>query len=96
MSLKPIGDRVIVSVIEEEATTKSGIVLVESARNNGAVIQAKVVSVGDGRWEDGKRVPLSVLPDSVVYISRYGGVDVEIDGEEYLIVRESDVLATIV
>ncbi len=93
MNLKPLGDRIIVEVLEEEATTASGIVLPDTAQEKPQ--RAKVLAVGPGRWEDGKLVPLDVeVGDEIVY-SKYGGTEVKLGIEEYLILRESDVLAKV-
>lgn len=93
MNLKPLGDRIIVEVLEEESKTASGIVLPDTAQEKPQ--RAKVLAVGPGRWEDGKLVPLDVeVGDEVVY-SKYGGTEVKLGIEEYLILRESDVLAKV-
>ncbi len=93
MNLKPLGDRIIVEVLEEEAKTASGIVLPDTAQEKPQ--RAKVLAVGPGRWEDGKLVPLDVaVGDEIVY-SKYGGTEVKLGIEEYLILRESDVLAKV-
>jgi chaperonin GroES len=94
MDLKPLGDRVIVEVLEEEESTVSGIVLPDTAKEKPQ--RGKVMAVGPGRWEDGKLVPLDVKKGDEVVFSKYGGTEVTIGGEEYLILRESDILAKIV
>jgi chaperonin GroES len=91
MSLKPLGDRVVVEVIEEDETTISGIVLPDSAKEKPQ--RAKVIAVGSGRFEDGKRVELEVSVGEEILFSKYGGTEVKVDGNEYLILRESDILA---
>jgi chaperonin GroES len=93
MKLKPLGDRLIVKAIEEEATTASGIVLPDTAKEKPQ--KGKVVAVGDGRWdEDGeKRIPLDVAEGDEVLYSKYGGTEVTVEGDELLVLRESDVLA---
>ncbi|MFL5873340.1 MAG: co-chaperone GroES [Solirubrobacterales bacterium] len=93
MKLKPLGDRLIVKPIEEEETTASGIVLPETAKEKPQ--KGKVVAVGDGRWdEDGdKRIPLDVAEGDEVLYSKYGGTEVTVEGDELLVLRESDVLA---
>ncbi len=93
MKLKPLGDRLIVKPIEEEETTASGIVLPDTAKEKPQ--KGKVVAVGDGRWdEDGeKRIPLDVAEGDEVLYSKYGGNDIVVDGEDLLVMRESDVLA---
>ena len=92
MNLKPLGDRVIVEVLEEEQVTFSGIVLPETAKEKPQ--RGRVLATGDGRWEDGKRIPLDVSTDDVIY-SKYGGTEVKVDGNDYLILRESDILAVV-
>ena len=95
MNLKPLGDRVIVKAIEEEETTASGIVLPDTAKEKPQ--KGKVVAVGDGSWdEDGeKRIPLDVAEGDEVLYSKYGGTEIKVDGEELLVLRESDVLAKV-
>jgi chaperonin GroES len=96
MNLKPLGDRVIVQAIEEEETTASGIVLPDTAKEKPQ--KGKVVAVGDGAWdEDGeKRIPLDVAAGDEVLYSKYGGTEVKVDGDDLLVLRESDVLAKVV
>ncbi len=93
MKLKPLGDRLIVRPIEEEETTASGIVLPDTAKEKPQ--KGKVVAVGDGKWdEDGeKRIPLDVAEGDEVLYSKYGGTEVTVEGDELLVLRESDVLA---
>jgi chaperonin GroES len=93
MKLKPLGDRLIVKPIEEEETTASGIVLPDTAKEKPQ--KGQVVAVGDGRWdEDGeKRIPLDVAEGDEVLYSKYGGTEVTVEGDELLVLRESDVLA---
>jgi chaperonin GroES len=95
MKLKPLGDRLIVKPIEEEETTASGIVLPETAKEKPQ--KGQVVAVGDGKWdEDGeKRIPLDVAEGDEVLYSKYGGTEVTVEGDELLVLRESDVLAKI-
>ncbi len=93
MDLKPLGDRVIVEVLEEEETTASGIVLPDTAKEKPQ--RGKVLAVGPGRYEDGKLVPLDVSKDDEIIFSKYGGTEVKVGGEEYLILRESDILAKV-
>jgi chaperonin GroES len=95
MKLKPLGDRLIVKPIDEEETTASGIVLPDTAKEKPQ--KGKVIAAGDGRWdEDGeKRIPLDVSEGDEVLYSKYGGTDIVIDGEELLVMRESDVLAKV-
>ncbi|HKG37765.1 MAG TPA: co-chaperone GroES [Conexibacter sp.] len=95
MKLKPLGDRVIVRAIEEEETTASGLVLPDTAKEKPQ--KGKVIAVGDGKWdEDGdKRVPLDVSTGDEVLYSKYGGTEIKVDGEDLLVLRESDVLAIV-
>ncbi len=96
MNLKPLGDRLIVKAIEEEETTASGIVLPDTAKEKPQ--KGKVVAVGDGAWdEDGeKRIPLDVSEGDEVLYSKYGGTEVKVDGDDLLVLRESDVLAKVI
>ena len=94
MDLKPLGDRVIVEVLEEEESTVSGIVLPDTAKEKPQ--RGKVMAVGPGRYEDGKLVPLDVKKGDEVVFSKYGGTEVKVSDEEYLILRESDILAKVV
>jgi chaperonin GroES len=96
MNLKPLGDRVIVKAIEEEETTASGLVLPDTAKEKPQ--KGKVVAVGDGAWdEDGeKRIPLDVAEGDEVLYSKYGGTEIKVDGDDLLVLRESDVLAKVV
>lgn len=94
MNLKPLGDRLIVEPIEQEPTTSSGIVLPDSAKEKPQ--QGKVLAVGPGsRNDDGSRTVLDVAVDDVVLYAKYGGTEVKLDGNKYLILRESDVLAIV-
>jgi chaperonin GroES len=95
MNLKPLGDRLIVRAIEEEAKTPSGLVLPDTAKEKPQ--KGEVLAVGDGRFdEDGdKRIPLDVAAGDTVLYSKYGGTEITVDGEELLVLRESDVLAKV-
>ena len=95
MNLKPLGDRVLVRPVEEEQTTASGIVLPDTAKEKPQ--KGKVIAVGDGRYdEDGeKRIPLDVAEGDEVLYSKYGGTDIIIEGEDLLVLRESDLLAKV-
>ena len=93
MNLKPLGDRVVIKQLEEEATTKSGIVLPGQSKEKPQ--QAEVVAVGPGGVVDGKEVKMEVkVGDQVIY-SKYSGTEVKLDDEEYIIVKQSDILAII-
>ena len=96
MNLKPLGDRLIVKAIEEEETTASGIVLPDTAKEKPQ--KGKVLAVGEGAWdEDGeKRIPLDVDEGDEVLYSKYGGTELTVDGDDVLVLRESDVLAKVV
>lgn len=93
MKLKPLGDRVVVRQLEAEETTKSGIVLPGQAKEKPQ--EAEVVAVGPGGVVDGKEVTMQVnVGDKVIY-SKYSGTDVKLDKEEYIIVKQSDILAIV-
>lgn len=93
MKLEPLEDRVVVKPIEAEEKTKSGIVLPDTAKEKPQ--EGEVVAVGPGKFEDGKRVPMEVkVGDRVIY-SKYGGTEVKVEGEEYLILSQRDVLAIV-
>ncbi|MGI6611517.1 MAG: co-chaperone GroES [Limnochordia bacterium] len=94
MTLKPLGDRVVVRAIEEEQLTAGGIVLPDTAKEKPQ--QGEVVAVGTGKLLDnGERVPLEVKDGDRIIFAKYGGTEVKIKGEEYLILRESDILAIV-
>ena len=95
MKLKPLGDRLIVQAVEEEETTASGIVLPDTAKEKPQ--RGEVIAVGDGRWDDEgeKRIPLDVEAGETVLYSKYGGTEIVVDGEDLLVLRESDVLAKV-
>ncbi|MBW1813245.1 MAG: co-chaperone GroES [Deltaproteobacteria bacterium] len=94
MKLRPLHDRILVKRVEEETTTKGGIIIPDSAKEKPA--EGKVISVGNGKiGEDGKRIPLDIKKGDRILFSKYGGTDVKIDNEEYLIMREEDVLGVI-
>ncbi len=94
MNLKPLGDRLIVRALEEEETTASGLVLPDTAKEKPQ--KGKVLAVGDGKIDDdGKRIPLDVAAGDEVLYSKYGGTEIKVEGEDLLVLRESDVLAKI-
>jgi len=94
MKLKPLGDRLIVRAIEEEEKTSSGIVLPDTAKEKPQ--RGEVLAVGDGKIDDnGSRVPLDVAEGDTVLYSKYGGTEIKVDGEDLLVLRESDVLAKV-
>jgi chaperonin GroES len=95
VNLKPLGDRLIVRAVEEEAATASGIVLPDTAKEKP--LKGTVLAVGDGKLEDdGRRIPLDVAAGDEVVYSKYGGTEIVVDGEDQLVLRESDVLAKVV
>src|SRR5258708_9180519 len=95
MNLKPLGDRLIVEVREEEEPTFSGIVLPDTAKEKPQ--RGRVLAVGPGSGDDnGKHVPMDVVEDDEIVFSKYGGTEIKVGTEEYLILRESDVLAKVV
>ncbi|QTD39550.1 co-chaperone GroES [Sporosarcina sp. Te-1] len=92
--LKPLGDRIVIELIEAEEKTQSGIVLPDSAKEKPQ--EGKVVAVGTGRvLENGQRVDLEVKEGDRIIFSKYAGTEVKYEGNEYLILRESDILAII-
>ncbi|GEN84626.1 MULTISPECIES: co-chaperone GroES [Bacillales] len=92
--LKPLGDRIVIELIEAEEKTSSGIVLPDSAKEKPQ--EGKVVAAGTGRvLENGQRVDLEVKEGDRIIFSKYAGTEVKYEGNEYLILRESDVLAII-
>jgi len=92
VKLKPLADRVLVKPIEREEVTKGGIVLPDTAKEKPQ--EGEVLAVGDGRLsEDGKRIPLDVKVGDIVIYAKYGGTEIKIEGEELIILRESDILA---
>ena len=95
MNLKPLGDRVIVEALEEEETTVSGIVLPDTAKEKPQ--RGRVLAVGPGaRNEDGEYVPMDLAEGEEIIYSKYGGTEIKVGTEDYLILRESDVLAKVV
>lgn len=95
MQLKPLDDRVVVRVMEAETTTAGGIVLPDAAQEKPQ--RGEVVAVGPGRLlESGERAELSVVVGDKVLYGKYGGTDIEVDGQEVMVLRESDILAKIV
>ncbi|MBR6243385.1 MAG: co-chaperone GroES [Ruminococcus sp.] len=93
MKLSPLGDRVVLKQLEAEETTKSGIVLPGQSKEKPQ--QAEVIAVGPGGVIDGKEVVMQVKAGQTVIYSKYAGTEVKIDDEEYIIVKQSDVLAVI-
>ena len=93
MNIKPLADRVVIRFVEAEETTKSGIILAGAAKEKPQV--AEVVAVGPGGNVEGKDVVMYVNVGDKVLISRYSGTEVKLDGVEYTIVRQSDILAVV-
>ncbi len=94
MKLKPLGDRVIVTPIEADDQTPTGLFLPETAKEKPQ--QGKVVAAGPGaRKEDGDRIPMDVKVDDTVLYAKYGGTTIKLDGKEYLILKETHVLALV-
>jgi chaperonin GroES len=95
MDLQPLGDRLIVEALEEEETTTSGIVLPDTAKEKPQ--RGRVLAAGPGsRDEDGKHIPMEVAEGDEIIYSKYGGTEIKLGTEEYLILRESDILAKVV
>jgi chaperonin GroES len=94
MKLKPLGDRLIVRAIEEDEVTASGLVLPDTAKEKPQ--KGEVLAVGDGKIDDeGHRIPLDVTSGDTVLYSKYGGTEIVYEGEDLLVLRESDVLAKV-
>lgn len=93
MKLKPLSDRVVIKMVEAEETTKSGIILTGSAKEKPQV--AVVIAVGPGGVVDGKEVVMQVKEGDKVITSKYSGTEVKCDGEEYIVVRQNDILAIV-
>ncbi|HPF86820.1 MAG TPA: co-chaperone GroES [Candidatus Limiplasma sp.] len=93
MKVKPLGDRVVIKNLEMEETTKGGILLTSSAKEKPQM--AEVIAVGPGGLVDGKEVKMIVTPGQKVIYSKYAGTEVKLDDEEIIIVRQSDILATV-
>ena len=93
MSIKPLADRVVIKMLEAEETTKSGIILAGAAKEKPQV--AEIVAVGPGGMVDGKEIVMEVAVGDKVLISKYAGTEVKLEGEEYMIVRQGDILAKV-
>ena len=94
MKIRPLNDRILVKRLESETTTAGGIIIPDSAKEKPA--EGEIISVGVGKLNDkGERVALEVKVGDNVLFSKYGGTDVKIDGEEYLIMREDDILGVV-
>jgi len=94
MRLKPLQDRLLVKRVEEEAKTKGGIIIPDTAKEKPA--EGKVVAIGTGKTgDDGKKIPMEIKEGDRVLFGKYSGSEVKIEGEEYLIMREDDILGII-
>lgn len=93
MKLVPLGDRVVLKQVEAEETTKSGLILTTSAQEKPQ--EAEVIAVGPGGVVDGKEVKMEVSVGQKVIYSKYAGTEVKLEGEEFIIVRQSDILAVV-
>ena len=93
MSIKPLADRVVIKMVEAEETTKSGIILAGSAKEKPQM--AEVVAVGPGGNVDGKEISMYIKVGDKVLTSKYSGTEVKLDDEEYVVVRQSDILAIV-
>jgi chaperonin GroES len=93
MIVKPLADRVVVKPLEEVETKKGGIIIPDTAKEKP--MEGEVVEVGPGRFEEGKRLPLEVKKGDRILYGKYSGTEVSISGDEYLIMRESDIFAVI-
>ena len=93
MNLKPLADRVILKAVEAEETTKSGLILTSASKEKPEV--AEVIAVGPGGMVDGKEVVMTVKVGDKVITSKYSGTEVKVDGVEYTIVRQNDILAIV-
>lgn len=93
MAIKPLGDRVLIETLEDELQKQGSLYIPDTAKEKPQ--EGKVKAVGKGRYEDGKLVPLDVKVGDRVLYGKYSGTEIKHDGKEYLIVRESDILAVI-
>jgi len=93
MKIKPLGDRVVIKNLEAEETTRGGIILTNAAKEKP--VMAEVLAVGPGGNVDGKEITMNVKVGEKVIYSKYAGTEVKLDGEEYIIVRQSDILAVV-
>ena len=93
MTMKPLADRVVIKMLEAEETTKSGIILAGTAKEKPQI--AEVVAVGPGGVVDGKEVKMELAVGDRVIMSKYAGTEVKLDGVEYTILRQSDILAKV-
>lgn len=90
MKLKPLADRVVIKPIETEAKTKAGLYIPDTAKEKSH--QGEVIAVGEGKYDDGKLIPLNVKINNKVLYKEYGGEEIKLDGEEFIILKEEDIL----
>jgi chaperonin GroES len=93
MNLKPLGDRVIIKHLEEEAKTKSGIIIPDTAKEKSR--RGEVLATGEGAYEDGKLVPMQVKVGDVVIYREYAGDELKVEGEKVLILKQEDIIAIV-
>lgn len=94
MKIRPLNDRILVQRLEQESKTAGGIIIPDSAKEKPA--EGKVIAVGSGKMkDDGTRSPMEIKVGDKVLFSKYGGTDIKVDGEDYLIMREDDILGVI-
>jgi chaperonin GroES len=93
MNIKPLADRVLVKPLEQEEVKKGGIIIPDTAKEKPQ--EGEVVEIGPGRTEDGKLIPMEVKKGDRILYGKYSGTEVTVDGQEYLFMRESDILAII-
>ena len=93
MKIKPLGDRVVIKNLEAEETTRGGIILTNAAKEKP--VMAEVLAVGPGGNVDGKEITMNISVGQKVIYSKYAGTEVKLDGEEYIIVRQGDILAVV-
>jgi chaperonin GroES len=93
MKVKPLADRVVVEALEAEAKSAGGIIIPDNAKEKPQ--QGKVIAVGPGKIEDGKKIEMEVKAGDVILYGKYSGTEITIEGKEYIIMRESDILAKI-
>lgn len=94
MKVKPLHDRVIVKRVEEEAKTKGGIIIPDTAKEKP--VEGEIMAVGDGKvGDDGKKIAMEVKVGDKVLFGKYAGTEIQIDGEEHLIMREDDIIAIV-
>jgi chaperonin GroES len=94
MKVKPLHDRVIVKRVEEEEKTKGGIIIPDTAKEKP--VEGEILAVGEGKvGDDGKKIALEVKPGDKVLFGKYAGTEIQIDGEEHLIMREDDIIAIV-